>query len=92
MATKFSDIVGTRLSAAVAIAIPQNSNDIGVIMEHSAHSAKEETEEQVHTYACQAMNDRHIRIKEIISISTECYVELPEYYCAFASASLWGFP
>lgn len=92
MATIFSDIVGTRLSAAVAVAIPQNSNDIGVIMEHSTHSAKKETEEQARTYACQAMNDRHIKIKDIVSISTECYVELAEYYCTFASVSLWGSP
>lgn len=88
----FSDIVGTRLSAAVAIAIPQDSNDIGIIMEHSTHLAKEETEEQARAYAHQAMKDRHIRIGDVVSISTECYVELPEYYCAFASVSLWGLP
>jgi len=90
MATIFSDIVGTRLSAAIAVAIPQDSNDVGVIMEHSAHSAKEETEEQARIYAREAMIDRHIKIKDVVSISSECHVELPEYYCVFASISLWG--
>lgn len=92
MATIFSNIIGTRLSAAVAIAIPQNSNDIGVIMEHSAHSAREETEEQARIYAREAMIDRHIKIKDVVSVSSECHVELPEYYCAFASISLWSSP
>lgn len=89
VATIFSNKVGTRLSAAIAIAIPKDSNNIGVIMEHSTHLAKEETEDQARTYAYQAMRDRNIMIKDIISISTECYVKLPEYHCAFASVSLW---
>ncbi len=89
VAAIFSDNVGTQLSSAIAIALPQDSNDIGVIMEHSNNLPKEETEEQARIYAYEAMKGRNIRIKEIVSISTECHVELPEYYCAFAAVSLW---
>lgn len=89
VAAIFSNDVGTRLSAAIAIGIPQDKNNIGVIMEYSTYFAKQETEELARTYACQAMKDRCIEIKNIVSISSECYVESPEYYCAFASVSLW---
>ena len=89
IASIFSNNVGMRLSAAIAIGIPQDSNDIGVIMEHCTNLSKEETEELACTYARQAMKDRHIKIKDIVSVSTECCVETPEYYCVFAAASLW---
>ncbi len=89
VAAIFSNDVGTRLSAAIAIGIPQDRNNIGVIMEYSTYFSKEETENLACTYACQAMKDRHIEIKSIVSTSSECYVEFPQYYCAFASVSLW---
>lgn len=84
-----SNNVGMRLSAAIAIGIPQDSHNIGIIMEHCTNLPKEETEELACTYACQAMKDRYIKIKNIVSVSTECCVEIPEYYCAFAAVSLW---
>lgn len=85
----FSADVGTTISAAVAVGIPENSTDNGVIMEHSAVARKEETEEAVRTYVRQAMAERKLKIKDIISASIEVTVASDEIYCAFATVSMW---
>lgn len=90
IAAIFSDDIGVRISSAVSVAIPENSNDIGVIMEHSSNLSKKETEEIAILYAYQSMEDRNIKVKDVLSVSSECIVESPEYHCALAAVSLWG--
>lgn len=85
----YTSNLGDVLSAAVAIGIPEDQNEIGVIMEHSSLTRKDITEKKVRALAVQAMNDRKIAVKEIVSIGTECKVASNEIYCAFASASIW---
>lgn len=85
----YSNVVGETISAAVAVGIPENENDVGVIMEHSAYSSKMHTEEIVRSFVTTAMSDRGIQIKTICSISTECVIEVNNYYCAVASVSMW---
>lgn len=88
-ATIYSDKIGETISSAVAVCIPKNTTDVGVIMEHSSISSKIEAEETAKALAVQAMQDRGIPFSEVISTAVECTVETHEKYCAFATVSLW---
>lgn len=85
----YSDAIGDVISAAVAIGIPEDDNEIGVIMKYSGCNSKELSEQTARSFAVEALNDRKIYIGEITSISIECKVEVPEFYCAFATVSMW---
>lgn len=85
----FSDQIGDTISSAVAVGIPENSNDIGVIMKYSGHASKEEAENTVRKLAVQAMQDRKIDFSEILSVAVQCLVEISEVYCVFATVSMW---
>jgi arginine decarboxylase len=85
----YSKNIGDVVSAAVAIGVPKNNTDIGVIMKHSAIVRQGKTEMVARQLAEQAMVDRSIAILEIISTSIECTVESNEIYCAFATVSMW---
>lgn len=84
-----SDSVGKRLAAAVAVGIPEDGESIGVIIKHCGYSTKENIEEQARLFALQAMDDRKINTRMILSAAIECTVDTEEDYCAFASVSLW---
>lgn len=88
-ATCFSDQIGDTISSAVAVGIPENDDDIGVIMKYSGHVGKEETENIVRKLAIQAMQDREIAFSEISSVAVECFVETSEICCTFATVSMW---
>lgn len=88
-ASIFSADVGTTISAAVAVGIPQDPSVNGVVMEYSAIAHKKETEETVRNYAVKAMEARDTAIKEIISTAIEVKVTSNEIYCAFATVSMW---
>lgn len=81
--------VGMQIAASVAVGIPADCNDIGVIIKYCGYASKKEAESFARSSATQAMNDRKINIKTIVSVATECIVETPEDYCAFAAVSLW---
>ena len=88
-ASIYSNVLGECISAAVSIAIPANRSDVGVIMEHSSYNCKEETEKIVIKFAEIAMNDRNIPVKKVISGSIQIKVETEDFYCAFATVSMW---
>ena len=85
----YSDSIGNVISAAVAIGVPKDGNNIGVIMKYSDFTTKELSEQTARSFAAEALHDRNVDIGEILSISVECKVELSEYYCAFATVSMW---
>ncbi|MCM1126635.1 MAG: arginine decarboxylase, pyruvoyl-dependent [Lachnospiraceae bacterium] len=85
----YSNTLGECISAAIAIGIPANKSDVGVIMEHSSYNSKEETEEQVRNFAEIAMNTRNILVEKIVSCSIQIKVETEDFYCAFATVSMW---
>ena len=58
-------------------------------MEHSSCTCKEETEKLVRNFAESAMYDRNISLKKVISRSVQVVVETEEFYCAFATVSMW---
>jgi len=82
------DRVGIVISAAIAIAIPDDTTFPGVIMEASGEYEKETIEEIVEFMAKTAMDSRGIsdyRIeKESISMTTETQIS-----CVFAAVAIW---
>lgn len=88
-ASILSSDVGTTISAAVAVGIPEDPAMNGVIMEHSAIAPGKETDRIVRSYVEQAMQARGLAVGEIISTSSETTVVSDEMYCAFATVSMW---
>lgn len=88
-ATVFSNNSGDVISAAVAVGIPADSTQNGVIMHYAQKGSKSSTEKAVIDYVKTAMNDRNIVIQKIISVSVETKVKSNDIYCAFATLSMW---
>ena len=82
-----SQLEGEVISAAVAVAIPENKEKPGLIMEYSARGRKKDIEEIVRNMAKHGMELRGEKIKEIKSISTEHKVT--NIGTAFAGVVLW---
>jgi arginine decarboxylase len=82
-----SSTKGEIISAGVAIALPEDENHAGLIMEYSANAPKEEVEKQVRRMAEEGMKMRGKKIKEIKSVAIEHKVE--KNGCAFAAVVLW---
>jgi arginine decarboxylase len=70
-----SDIPGEVISAAVAVAVPEEEQDAGLIMEYSDRGHREEAEEIVRTMAVEGMKIRKRGIKEIKSLSVEYKIQ-----------------
>jgi arginine decarboxylase len=70
-----SDIPGEIISAAVAVALPEEEQKAGLIMEYSARGHQEEAEEIVRTMAVEGMNIRGRGIRVIKSLSVEYKVQ-----------------
>jgi len=82
-----SDIPGEVISAAVAIALPTNEDQPGLIMEYSARGHREEIELIAKNMAREGMSMREQEPKEIKSISAEYKVK--KIGAAFAAVILW---
>lgn len=81
----YNDII----AAAVAIGVPNNNTDVGVIMEYSGHCTKECAESKVISMVEKAMAIRKSSIKKIVSYSTQCCIKDGWYHTAFAVVALW---
>jgi len=82
-----SDIPGEIISAVVAIALPKDDGQSGLIMEYSARGRRKEIELIAKNMACEGMKIRHQETKEIKSISAEYKVK--KIGAAFAAVILW---
>lgn len=82
-----SDIPGEVISAAVAIALPREEDQPGLIMEYSARGHREEIELIAENMAREGMSMREQEPREIKSISAECRVK--KIGAAFAAVILW---
>ena len=78
---------GRYISSAIAVGIPENESEPGVIMEFEDHSKLDNVEKIVHQMVVDAFKTRGRALKEIKSIGIEHKVE----NCAatFAAAVLW---
>ena len=66
-----SDVPGQIISSAVAVALPENPDYPGLIMEYSAQGAKAEIEETVRQMVIEGMKVRGRVIKDLNSIAVE---------------------
>jgi arginine decarboxylase len=83
-----SDVPGEVISAGVAIALPEDENQNGLIMEYSSKGERRQIEEIVRNMAVEGMMLRGWEIKALKSISTEHTVE--NIGAALAAVVLWS--
>lgn len=85
-----SNAKNTIISSAVSVAIPENSRDIGIIMEYSGYCDKSTAELEVKKMVEQAMNNHNLPIKKILCSAIEAYVgDHGKYATAFSGIALW---
>ena len=82
-----SDLEGEVISAAVAVAMPENEAKPGLIMEYSSRGRKEDIEKIVIKMVEKGMDMRNEKIKFLKSISIQHRVE--KTGTAFAAVVLW---
>ena len=85
-----SDTPGELIAAAVAVAIPEDNNLSGLIMEYSGKGSKADVESIVRRMCKEGMDIRGRAIKSIEAMSVEIKVEAGLSFAAFAAAVLWG--
>lgn len=78
---------GQIISAAIAVALPEQSDQPGVIMELEDEAPLAEVEEKVHQMAAEAFRYRGRRYREIKTIGAEHRVE--QHGSVIAAAVLW---
>lgn len=76
-------------SSAVAVGIPQDSKNIGVIMEYSCLERKQYCLETVNVLVKEAMEKRRIVIKDIFSIGCEIELSSQSFSTTFAGLAMW---
>jgi len=82
-----SDVPGEIISAGVAIALPVDENQNGLIMEYSGKGERNKIEEIVRKMAVEGMKLRGWEIKDLKSITIECKVK--KIGAALAAVVLW---
>ncbi|MEX1120934.1 MAG: arginine decarboxylase, pyruvoyl-dependent [Balneolales bacterium] len=82
-----SSVPGDVLSAAVAVGIPEDDEEPGVIMEHEATQPLGKTRDVVEQMVADAFEYRNRKLKEIKTVGIEHIVEVNG--AAFAAAVLW---
>jgi arginine decarboxylase len=83
-----SDVPGEVISAGVAVALPEDENQNGLIMEYSAQGERRQIEEIVRNMAVEGMMLRGWEIKDLKSIAVEYKVE--NIGAALAAVVLWS--
>ena len=82
-----SDVPGEIISAGVAIALPEDENQNGLIMEYSAKGDQRKIEEMVRNMAVEGMKLRGWKIKDLKSIAIEYRVK--KIGAVLAAVVLW---
>ena len=83
-----SDVAGEIVSAGVAVALPEDENQNGLIMEYSAKGERLKIEEMVRNMAVEGMKLRGWKIKDLKSIAIEYRIK--KIGAALAAVVLWG--
>ena len=83
-----SDLPGEMISAGVAVALPEDENQNGLIMEYSAKGERREIEEIVRNMAVEGMKLRGWKIKELKSVAIE--FKIKKIGAVLAAVVLWG--
>jgi arginine decarboxylase len=80
-------VPGEIISAGVAVALPEDENQNGLIMEYSAKGERRKIEETVRNMAIEGMKLRGWQIKELKSIGIEYKVK--KVGAVLAAVVLW---
>lgn len=83
-----SDMPGEIISAGVAVALPSDENQNGLIMEYSAKGRRRKIDEIVRNMAEEGMKLRGWKIKDLNSITIE--YKIKKIGAALAAVVLWG--
>lgn len=81
---------GEHVAAAVAVGIPEDSKNIGVIMEFSDYCNKAQAEEIVKNMVLESMRLRGYAVSNILCASSEATGDGNQYITAFAALAIWG--
>jgi arginine decarboxylase len=78
------------IASAIGVGMPADKSSIGVIMEYSHVGSKESADSRVRKMVQQAMEDRKIEVREILSdsVSVEAHDDGLEYV-ALAAIAMW---
>lgn len=79
----------TKIASAVAVAIPKEPTECGVIMEYSDNTGKDAAIKIVEHLAEEAMYRRGISYKEIISTGVEANADGTRFFTTFAGIGLF---
>ena len=82
-----SDVPGEIISAGVAVALPEDENQNGLIMEYSAKGERLKIEEMVRNMALEGMKLRGWKTKDLKSIAIEYRIK--RIGAALAAVVLW---
>jgi arginine decarboxylase len=83
-----SDVPGEVISAGVAVVLPEDENQNGLIMEYSAKGERLKIEETVRNMAVEGMKLRGWKIKDLKSIAIEYRIK--RIGAVLAAVVLWG--
>jgi len=83
-----SDVPGEIISAGVAIALPEDENQNGLIMEYSAKGERRKIEEILRNMVVEGMKLRGWKIKDLQTVVSEYRVK--RIGATLASVVLWG--
>jgi len=83
-----SDVPGEIISAGIAVALPEDENQNGLIMEYSAKGDRRKIEEIVRNMALEGMKLRGWKIKDLQTVVSEYQVK--RIGTTLAAVVLWG--
>jgi len=83
-----SDVPGEIISAGVAVALPEDENQNGLIMEYSAKGERRKIDEIVRSMAIEGMELRGWKIKDLQTMVNEYRVK--RVGATLAAVVLWG--
>ena len=83
-----SDLPGEIISAGVAVALPEDEDQNGLIMEYSAKGERHKIEEIVRNMAIEGMKLRGWKIKDLKSVAIE--YKIKKIGAVLAAVVLWG--
>lgn len=83
-----SDVPGEIISAGIAVALPEDENQNGLIMEYSAKGDRRKIEEIVRNMAVEGMKLRGWEIKDLQTVVSEYRVK--RIGATLAAVVLWG--
>ncbi len=83
-----SDVPGEIIAAGIAVALPEDENQNGLIMEYSAKGGRSKIEEIVRNMAVEGMKLRGWKIRDLKSIAVEYHIK--KVGAVLAAVVLWG--